>query len=377
MSLPAPVRYHPEVERIAPDEAAAQDDLINSFRYIIGKTHKDLGHAQRGVHAKSHALLSGELSMHEGLPAELAQGIFAEGGRRYPAIIRISAIPGDPLRDSVSGPRGFSFKAIGVAGERLPGAEADVSQDFLLVSSPVFAADTAKSFARSLKLLALTTDRFEWAKAALSVLLRPIARGLKKVFGFDSILLNGAGGYPLVNPLGERYYTQAPLRFGDYIAKLDIVPASANFQALAGKPIDLSGRPDAIREELARILANEGGAWTVRAQLCRDLEANPIEDASIVWPESVSPYLPIATLTVPPQESWSAARSRNVDDGIFFSPWHGIEAHRPLGGVMRARLSAYRFSASYRSELNGCPLHEPHAMPDLDAAPVHSAERTG
>lgn len=97
MSLPKP----PEVERIAPDEAAVQDDLIERFRYIIGKTHKDLGHAHRGVHAKSHALLSGELSVHVGLPAELAQGIFAKGGRRYPAIIRISAIPGDPLRDSV------------------------------------------------------------------------------------------------------------------------------------------------------------------------------------------------------------------------------------------------------------------------------------
>jgi hypothetical protein len=368
MNLADPIRYHPDVERLAPDEQAVQDDLIKSFRHIIGKTHKDLGQAHRGVHAKSHALLSGELRVHDGLPAELAQGIFAGRGRRYPAIIRMSAIPGDPLVDGVSGPRGFSFKVIGVDGARLPGAQSDVTQDFLMVSAPVFAAPTAKAFSRQLKVLSWTTDRLEWAKVALSTVLRPVARWLKKRFGIDSILLNGAGGYPLVNPLGERYFTQAPIRFGDYIAKLDLVPETANFQALAGRRIDLEGRPHAIREELARILAQEGGAWTLRAQLCRDLEAHPIEDASVVWPESASPYLPVATLTVAPQTSWTAARSRNVDDGVLFSPWHGITDHQPLGNVMRARRSAYQFSASYRSELNGCPFHEPRSLPDLDAA---------
>lgn len=51
MSVPAPIRYFREIEQIAPDKQVAQDDLIKSFRYIIGKTHKVLGHAQRGVHA--------------------------------------------------------------------------------------------------------------------------------------------------------------------------------------------------------------------------------------------------------------------------------------------------------------------------------------
>ncbi|HIE1388021.1 TPA: hypothetical protein ACXJSN_003246 [Pseudomonas aeruginosa] len=64
-----------------------------------------------------------------------------------------------------------------------------------------------------------------------------------------------------------------------------------------------------------------------------------------------------------------------MDDGIFFSPWHGIEDHRPLGNVMRARRSAYQFSAHYRSELNGCPLHEPRSLSDLDAAPTSSGDR--
>ncbi|WP_414463599.1 hypothetical protein [Hyphomicrobium sp. DY-1] len=39
---------------------------------------------------------------------------------------------------------------------------------------------------------------------------------------------------------------------------------------------------------------------------------------------------------------------------------------------MRARRSAYRFSANYRSELNGCPFHELNSMIDLDTVPANT-----
>lgn len=34
MNLADPVRYRPEIERVAPDDQAVQDDLIKRFRYI-------------------------------------------------------------------------------------------------------------------------------------------------------------------------------------------------------------------------------------------------------------------------------------------------------------------------------------------------------
>jgi hypothetical protein len=48
-----------------------------------------------------------------------------------------------------------------------------------------------------------------------------------------------------------------------------------------------------------------------------------------------------------------------IDDGMAFSPWHGISAHQPLGSVMRARKAAYKMSADFRGQRNGCPMHEP------------------
>ena len=363
--MKAPIRYSADVEEIKPDEQEAIDSINESMRYIIAKTHEDLGHAERGVHAKSHALLTGELIVHEGLPVELAQGHFSEGGRRYPLMIRISSIPGDPLRDSVSLPRGFALKMIGVDGDRLDGAEAAPTQDFLFATAPAFAAPDAAGFARNLSLIAKTTDRVEWAKAAMSWILRPMVKGLEAL-GIDAGALKAIGGYPEINPVADRYYTQVPLRFGDYIGKFDIVPASDNFTRLVDERIDLSDDPDILRQKVADVIEGQGGEWTLRVQLCRDLEDNPIEDASVAWPEQDNPYLPIATIRVLPQTSWSNERSREIDDQTAFKPWNGVEAHRPLGNVMRARRQAYPVSADYRSQLTGCPIHEPTGLPRLD-----------
>ncbi|KQW27446.1 catalase [Rhizobium sp. Root274] len=359
-----PIPYRADLETPDADEQVAIDDIKESMLYIIGKTHEDLGHAQRSVHAKSHALLEASVTVHPDLPAELRQGIFAEPGRIYPAIVRISTIPGDPLRDSVSLPRGLAIKLFDVEGVRLPGSEDDATQDFLFASAPAFAAPDAAGFAKNLKLISRTTDRVEWAKGALSWILRPIVKGLEAM-GADAGALKAMGGYPETHPLGERYYTQVPLRFGDYVAKLDIVPRSESFRALTDLRIDLSEGPDILREEVAGVMTRFGGEWTLRAQLCRNLETQPIEDASVVWPEEDSPYLEIATIRVGPQTSWSEGRSRAVDDGLTFRPWRGVEVHRPLGNVMRARREVYPVAQQRRSELIGCPMHEPRTRPDL------------
>ena len=47
---------------------------------------------------------------------------------------------------------------------------------------------------------------------------------------------------------------------------------------------------------------------------------------------------------------------------MAFSPWHGVAAHRPLGSIMRVRKVVYEGSAKFRSERNGCPIHEPRDM---------------
>jgi hypothetical protein len=88
----------------------------------------------------------------------------------------------------------------------------------------------------------------------------------------------------------------------------------------------------------------------------------PIENAAIVWPEEKSPYRPIARISVKPQAAWSTARSSAVDDGMSFSPWHGLASHRPLGGIMRARKQIYEMAKKFRAEKNGRTIEEPREI---------------
>jgi hypothetical protein len=360
-SLQAPVRFSPSVERPEADEAETIQGLMATMRYINEKTLADGGHAIRSVHAKSHGILQGYLEVDAGLPFDLAQGLFAKPGR-YPVVMRLSTIPGDILNDSVSTPRGLAVKVIGVEGERLEGSESDVTQDFLLVNGPAFGAPNPKKFLSVLKLLARTTDEAEGLKKILSAVMRQVQKVIVAVTGQPNVTVATLGGQPETHILGETFYSQAPVRFGDFIAKISAAPVSPELTALVQAPLNVNGVPNGLREAVVAFFNKNGGVWEVRAQLCTDLEHMPIENAAIVWPEDVSPFRPIARITVKPQVAWSEARSAAVDDGMSFAPWHGLAAHRPLGGIMRARKAVYEAARKFRAERNGRVIKEPREM---------------
>jgi hypothetical protein len=72
MNAPAdvkPIPYSPAHEIPEDDEAETMFDLKDAMRGISLKTWEDSGHALRSVHAKSHGLLVGELSVLDGCPS--------------------------------------------------------------------------------------------------------------------------------------------------------------------------------------------------------------------------------------------------------------------------------------------------------------------
>ena len=360
-----PLRFDPSFERIAPDEDETIAAIVETMRRVSAKTLADSGHANRSVHAKAHALLRGELSVLGDLPEPLAQGLFAAPGR-HPVVLRFSTTPGDMLDDAISVPRGLAVKVIGVEGPRLPGSADSAAQDFVMIDAPAFSAPDAKGFLRTLKLLAATTDRAEGAKIALSAVLRGAER-VVEAFGGKSAALVSLGGHPQTHPAGATYYTQVPLRHGPYVAKLAVAPVSPELVALTDAPVDLGGKPNGLRDSLAAFFAAHGGTWEVRAQLMTDATTMPVEDASVVWPEGESPYVAVARIVVEPQSSYDEARHQAYDEALAFSPWDGIEAHRPIGSIMRARKPAYAMSSTFRAEHNGCPIVHPRTAEDLDA----------
>lgn len=354
--MTAPICYSDALEKPIENEEQVHRDLMDTMRSITETTSEDYGHAVRSVHAKAHGIFAGELIVEDRLSPELAQGLFAQGGR-YKTLARISTNPGDILDDAVSAPRGLALKVLDVVGERLPESTGESTQNLIMVNAPAFAASDAKAFLGSLKQLATTTDKAEWAKKLLSTTLRGVESALEAVGG-KSAMISTMGGAPLTHPLGDTYYSQVPFRYGDYVAKFSLVPVSPNLTELTRTSVAVSGRPDALREVVRETLIVQGGTWELRVQLNTDLEAMPIEDASIEWDEAASPYRTVARLVVEPQLSIGTELFETVDEQTFFSPWHGLAAHRPLGSVNRARRTAYEMSAQFRANFNRCPMHD-------------------
>lgn len=373
-SLSKPLPFNRSVEQPQPGDEKAIASINGLMHGILETTWSDYGHSVRSVHAKSHGLLEGELQVLDGLPPELAQGVFARPAT-YPVVLRISTNPGDILDDTVSAPRGIAMKIIGVDGERLPGSEGETTQDFILVNGPAFVAPDAAHFNKSLKLLAATTNTGQLWKKGFSALLRGAVAALGTL-GKDAGPLKALGGQPMTHPLGETFYTQTPYRHGKHVAKLSLAPVSAKLKLLKDQPVALAGKPNGLRGAVIDYFGAQGGEWELRVQLRTNPETMPVEDASVPWPETESPYVAVARITVAPQPAWSEARAVQADDGLSFSPWHGIADHQPLGSINRARKDAYRMSADFRVRRNGCPIHEPTAaigLSDATACPFGSA----
>lgn len=367
MSAHAFLPYGPDVETIQPDEAKVASEIAATMRKISAKVGDQFRHTMRPVHAKSHGLIRARLTVDAGLEANLPepyrQGLFAEAGS-YDAILRLSTNPGDILSDSISSPRGWAIKILGPTGlAMLPGHEGERTQDFLCVNGPAFQVPDAAGFLKQLQMLEKHATDSPELKQVVSTTARLTGAALGAV-GLESGALKGFG-HPETHILGETFYSQTPFRYGGYVAKISFAPASANLKALTGRHLEHAGDYSALRDAVVKFFATERAAWEVRAQLAMAGKETPIEDASVVWPETVSPQVRVGVLTAEPQEAYSAARRVFVDEQLSFSPWHGLAAHQPLGNVNRVRRPAYPDASRYRQAQEGRQRVEPKEIGEL------------
>lgn len=356
------LRYDANVETPADDEARLTDEIIERMAASNRCAFERHRHAIRDAHAKSHAILKGELTVHADLPPELRQGLFAVPGT-YGVVARLSSAPSDIHSDAIPAPRGLALKVIGVPGEHLSPQLGGANQDFLMVNFPELAFGTLQKYQQMLGLLEANAHAPEAVQRAVAA----TARGAKEVVQ----ALGGRPGATLEglardnhHPLGETFHTQGALRFGDHVAKLSLAPALPEVMALTGQPVAGDGF-SMLRDAVAAHFATHGATYVLRAQLCTDLARMPVEDAAVPWDAQLSPHQPIATLRFAPQQPYSPGRQVYGDDVLSFNPWNCIAAHRPLGQIMRIRRAAYERSSSYRHAMNARPRVEPASLDDI------------
>lgn len=350
------LRYDPAFERADEDEQRTFEAIVDTFAAMGQHVAAQEGRAVRVSHAKATALLTGQLIVDEDLPAPLAQGLAARG-RTYATLVRFAQGPGEVLHDRISTHRGLALKLLDVDG---------ATQDFVLEGTGrAFINSNAKTFLANLRAGVSNAPSLpEGVKNVVSKVARGTEAALEAV-GLESKTLAFFGHEPL-HPLAEPYFSQVPMRWGDYVAKIGLFPTAETLARLSELRITHREEHDAFRVAMVDHFANAGATFEFRVQLATDLERTPIEDAAKEWPAEVSPYRPIGRLVLPPQRAWSAERSAWFER-LSFRPSHSHLAHRPLGQIMRARLFVYERLATMRRQANGEMAEEPTTLADVPA----------
>jgi Catalase len=325
-------------EVIAPGEEARLLELAERLHAIQRKVA--VGERPgRALHAKGQAGVDAEFEVLPDLPEVARQGLFATPAK-YAAYVRFSN--GGPVRQRDGKPdvRGLAVKVLGVEGKKIiPGLEGARTQDFLLIRSP------AAPFRDAYEFVSVVTA----AMQPLTLLPRVIARlGAGRTLGLVPKLVKQLGA-PVASLATTRYFSALPVQYGPYAVHYALVPGATPDGAGASP----GHSPEYLGEELAARLRRGPVVYDFRVQFYVDEVRTPIEDASVEWREQDAPFVTVARLTLLAQDpdSERGRRLAQYVEKLSFDPWHALEAHRPLGNMMRARNVAYRLSTQERGAL--------------------------
>ena len=160
------------------------------------------------------------------------------------------------------------------------------------------------------------------------------------------------------NPLGQRYWSCVPYLLGEGQAMMySFAPRSKVVTRIPGWPF---GRVphNYLRENMIKTLDQQDVEFDLLVQVQSDAHRMPIENASVRWPEKLSPFVPAATIHIPRQKFDSPAQFE-FTKRFKINPWHSMPEHRPLGNQSRARRRMYQELSRFRQEMNKTTHIEP------------------
>ena len=138
------------------------------------------------------------------------------------------------------------------------------------------------------------------------------------------------------NPLEVQYYSNVPFLLGeDQAVQYSLKPCPRGPDQ---DPGPAGGELPAGRHGATL----DRGDWEFdfMVQVQTDPFLMPIEDATVNWPEELSPYVPVARLRLPAQR-FTSDEQLAFADVLRYNPWHSLPEHQPLGNSNRARRQMY------------------------------------
>jgi hypothetical protein len=346
--LTALINLNRSREKVALAEETMQPGENEDVQTMIDEMRRHLvidfppGGFERAGNTKTHGLVRGELMIHDNLPESFRHGLFA-APKAYQCWVRFSG-PGPHVEPDIDdvGFVSISIKVMGVEGEKLWDDEKH-TQDFLAVCTPTFVTPDVKANARLQY----------WSRRHLPAFYFLDFRGTHLL----DMLMQGLWNETQTNPLGATFYSCVPYLLGPRQAMQYSFRSKTNvyrkIPRLPFRPPD-----NYLRDNMIRTLDKMDVEFEMRVQLQTDAFLMPIENNAVLWPERLSPRVPVATLRIPRQIFDSPAQFAFVRN-LRFNPWHCLPDHRPLGNQSRARKRMYDELAAFRQKMNAADHVEP------------------
>lgn len=320
-------------ETVGEDEPAYFQSLVAEINAMqMKEADATKRPVDRGFHAKSHTVLRGELTVAEGIPAPLRQGVFRDV-RTFQAWVRLSNGHGAHQADRTPDIRGMAVKILNV-----PGTPLSPPHDCLDLITILQAAQPARDIYQFMAFI----------RAMQNPLTLPI-RLPREIGVLETARMLAWAAVHLSKRthslVTHDYFSAVPIAWGPYAAKYSWRPVG---MAPARRP--RSADPDYLRYDLVDRLKKGDLRWDLMVQLYTDPKKTPIEDASVEWKVEDSPFVKVAELVVRRRDLTSPTAVVEQAEGntLSFSPWHAPQEHRPLGSIMRARRAVYEASARLR-----------------------------
>ena len=360
------IKYTPDIESVEPRfDENLQTVIAKTERYIAQSvTTEGAGRAVRDAHAKGYGLVRGEVEILDQLPAEYAQGIYAIP-RKHDALVRFSnGSPHAGADARLGGATGLALKIFGIEGPTLLEDEPDPHTfDYANINAPIFFCNTAEHYLFIQDLFIDVQSYFSQGPIGRVRFFKDFVTGKGTLhpdhWAWDELLafLTVARAHP-VNLLLSTYWTMGAVRHGDYIAKVRFAPVPAFAQKVVQRALDVTSASEVFRPALVAELRDRPYEFDIQVQLCADLARMPVEDVTVEWPESLSPFVTVAKLRIP-QQDISGDDNLEKMDALSFTPWRVTAEHLPLGNIMRLRKEVYRHSSILRHKLNHQDRTEP------------------
>ncbi len=377
------------------DERKYYDLLLEQVKKRMDNLYKNSQRALRDTHTKTHAGVKATLEIfdidEDGIKQELSkrssiaasqlngisikQGLLAKA-KQYPVWLRFANGRTKVENDYVSDTRSMAVKVMGVEGERLGQSHESNTQDIIVQNAEIFFIKTIKNyygffgaiatwepsallwlFAHPKQLSALKTITSRNPKSLLSERYwSGSAYGLGLNPNFDPLQ---PGVVPVKYPAVVKY-AFTPVASQAPHSRLAIESRSESDRDRAKATAKSSNQPDNYyRDELIAALAKPDACycWDFGIQF----QTNPkmsIDDVTIVWEESESPFFTVGRLTVQHQII-NFDKQFDFIENLRISPWNGLAVHRPVGALNRLRSFVYPVVASYRHQKRGLVYQEP------------------